>query len=158
MRLPCHHSLDQYLNAWITAASISGDKKGPLFRSFKKGDKLTGDPMIRSDVLYMITTAAKIGPDDQAFHCDLDFHTQGVNARPPPPERVVAMRFPRFALRGLSASAGARCRRRWIAGKCSLDRMEIRSRDGTAARAHQQIPRRAGVRQLTHLETCRRDE
>jgi len=70
MRLPCHHGLEQYLNAWITAASISGDKKGPLFRSFKKGDKLTGDPMIRSDLLYMITTAAKIGPDDQAFHCD----------------------------------------------------------------------------------------
>jgi hypothetical protein len=63
-------------------------EKGPLFRSFKRGDKLTGNPMIRSDVLYMITSAAMIGPDDQAFHCDLDFHTQGVNAKPPPPERL----------------------------------------------------------------------
>jgi integrase len=39
--VPCHHSMDQYLDAWIAAAGIGGDKKGPLFRSFKKGDKLT---------------------------------------------------------------------------------------------------------------------
>jgi integrase/recombinase XerD len=45
--VPCHHSLDQYLDAWIAAAGIGEDKKGPLFRSFKKGDKLTGNPMIR---------------------------------------------------------------------------------------------------------------
>jgi hypothetical protein len=53
-------------------------QEGTAIPELQKGDKLTGDPMIRSDVLYMITTAAKIGPDDQAFHCDLDFHTQGV--------------------------------------------------------------------------------
>jgi hypothetical protein len=29
------------LNDWIAAACIGKDKKGPLFRSFKKGDKLT---------------------------------------------------------------------------------------------------------------------
>jgi len=52
--VPCHHSLDQYLDAWIAAAEIADDKKGPLFRSFKKGDKLTTKPMTRSDVLYMI--------------------------------------------------------------------------------------------------------
>jgi hypothetical protein len=57
--VPCHHSLDEYLDAWIAAAGIGDDKKGPLFRSFKKGDKLTGNPMIRSDVLYMIKRRAK---------------------------------------------------------------------------------------------------
>ena len=41
--VPCHHSLDEYLEAWIAAAGIGDDKKGPLFRSFKKGDKLTGN-------------------------------------------------------------------------------------------------------------------
>ena len=30
-----------------------------LFRSFKKGDKLTGNPITRSDVLYMIKRRAK---------------------------------------------------------------------------------------------------
>jgi len=42
--VPCHHSLDQYLDEWIAAAGIGDDKKGPLFRSFKKGDKLTANP------------------------------------------------------------------------------------------------------------------
>jgi hypothetical protein len=44
--VPCHHSLDEYLDAWIAAARIGDDKKGPLFRSFKKGNKLTCNPMI----------------------------------------------------------------------------------------------------------------
>src|SRR5215470_13814987 len=57
--VPCHHSLDEYLDAWIAAAGIGDDKKGPLFRSFKKGDKLTANPMTRSDVLYMIKRRAK---------------------------------------------------------------------------------------------------
>ena len=34
--VPCHHSLDEYLDAWIDATVIGGAKKGPLFRSFKK--------------------------------------------------------------------------------------------------------------------------
>jgi integrase/recombinase XerD len=57
--VPCHHSLDEYLDAWIAAAKIGDDQKGPLFRSFKKGDKLTTNPMTRSDVLYMIKRLAK---------------------------------------------------------------------------------------------------
>jgi integrase/recombinase XerD len=79
MRLPCHHSLDQYLNAWIAAASISGDKKGPLFWSFKKGDKLTGDPMIRSDVLYMIKRRAK-GAALPYSTCCHTFRATGITA------------------------------------------------------------------------------
>jgi hypothetical protein len=50
--MPCHHSLDEYLDGWIAAAGIGNDKKGPLFRSFKKGDRLTGNPMIRSGAEY----------------------------------------------------------------------------------------------------------
>jgi integrase/recombinase XerD len=57
--VPCHHSLDEYIDAWIAAAGIADDKKGPLFHSFKKGGKLTGNPMIRRDVLYMIKRRAK---------------------------------------------------------------------------------------------------
>jgi integrase len=51
--VPCHHNLELYLDEYIAAAGIGGDKKGPLFRSFKKGDKLIGNPLIRSDVLYI---------------------------------------------------------------------------------------------------------
>jgi integrase/recombinase XerC len=38
--VPCHPSLEEYLNAWIAAAGINRDKKGPLFRSMGKGARL----------------------------------------------------------------------------------------------------------------------
>jgi len=41
------------------SAGIGDDEKGSLFRSFKKGDKLTFNPTICSDVLYMIKRRAK---------------------------------------------------------------------------------------------------
>jgi integrase len=49
--VPCHHALDEDLDAWIRAADIGEDKKGPLFRSIHKGNKLTSNAMTRSDVL-----------------------------------------------------------------------------------------------------------
>ena len=31
--MPCHHKLEDYLDAYIEAAGIAGDRKGPLFRA-----------------------------------------------------------------------------------------------------------------------------
>lgn len=31
--MPCHHKLEEYLNAYVTAAGIQDQKSGPLFRS-----------------------------------------------------------------------------------------------------------------------------
>ncbi len=56
--MPCHHNLAEYLDAWIAAAGIGGDKKGPLFRAIRKGHKLTEHPMARADVLAMIKRRA----------------------------------------------------------------------------------------------------
>ena len=39
--VPCHPTLEGYLDAYIKAAGIAGDNKGRLFRSMHKGDKLT---------------------------------------------------------------------------------------------------------------------
>ena len=58
--VPCHHNLAAYLDAWIDAAGIAGDKKGPLFRAIRKGNKLTENPMARSDVLVMIKRRAAV--------------------------------------------------------------------------------------------------
>jgi integrase/recombinase XerD len=77
--VPCHHSLDEYLDAWIAAAGIGDDKKGPLFRSFEKGDKLTGNPMIRSDVLYMIKRRAKAAALTYSTCCHT-FRATGITA------------------------------------------------------------------------------
>src|SRR5215470_7707636 len=56
--VPCHHNLTEYLDAWIQAAHIAGDKKGPLFRAIRKGNRLTENPMAREDVLAMIKRRA----------------------------------------------------------------------------------------------------
>ncbi len=57
--VPCHPNLEEYLNAWIAAAGIGRDKKGPLFRSMGKGNRLGDKAMSRFDVLHMIRRRAK---------------------------------------------------------------------------------------------------
>ncbi len=57
--VPCHPNLEEYLDAWIVAAGIARDKKGPLFRSMAKGDSLREKAMSRFDVLHMIKRRAK---------------------------------------------------------------------------------------------------
>jgi integrase len=57
--VPCHHNLAVYLDAWIKAAGTAADKKGLLFRAIRKGNRLTENPMARSDVLVMIKRRAE---------------------------------------------------------------------------------------------------
>ena len=44
--MPCHHKLEEYLDAYIKAAGIADDRKGPLFRSAigKTGALLRSNP------------------------------------------------------------------------------------------------------------------
>ena len=65
--VPCHHNLATYLDAWINAAGIAAEKKGPLFRAIRKGNKLTENPMARSDVLVMINDLLRIGHASSAI-------------------------------------------------------------------------------------------
>jgi len=52
--MPCHHNLDEYLHAYMTAAGID-EAKGFLFRSaVGRTGKLTEKPMSQSDVYRMI--------------------------------------------------------------------------------------------------------
>jgi integrase/recombinase XerD len=59
--LPCHHNLDTYLEAYISAAGIARDAKGPLFRTAvdRGGDRLTTNPMWQQDAYRMIQRRAK---------------------------------------------------------------------------------------------------
>ena len=54
--LPCHHNLETYLEAYIAAAGIAGDAKGPLFRTAvnRAGDVLTENPLWQQDAYRMI--------------------------------------------------------------------------------------------------------
>jgi integrase len=52
--VPAHHNAEAYMDAYIEAAGIWGEKKGPLVRSVNKYRKLTLNSMARVDVLRMI--------------------------------------------------------------------------------------------------------
>ena len=58
--LPCHHNLEQYLDAYIAAAGIAGDPYGLLFRTAAgKTGLLTGHPMWQQDAYRMIQRRAR---------------------------------------------------------------------------------------------------
>ena len=57
--MPTHHNLDHYLEEYIAAAGITDDRKGPLFRTVRgRSGKLTGNPLLQSDVWRMIRRRA----------------------------------------------------------------------------------------------------
>ena len=68
--MPCHHKLEEYLDAYITAAGIGGDRKGPLFRSaIGKTAQLTDRPMLRGDVWSMVRRRAADAGIETAIGC-----------------------------------------------------------------------------------------
>src|SRR3712207_3013073 len=57
--MPAHHTLEDYLDAYVQAAGISQDRKGPLFRSVANTRQLTDQPLLRHNALHMIQRRAK---------------------------------------------------------------------------------------------------
>jgi hypothetical protein len=46
--VPAHHTLDEYLDAYLQAAGIAGEPKAPLFRSAdRRSGRLISPPMAR---------------------------------------------------------------------------------------------------------------
>jgi site-specific recombinase XerD len=57
--VPCHHNLEKYLDEYIDAAGIAGDKDGPLFRTAAgKTGELTRNAMWQQDAYRMIQRRA----------------------------------------------------------------------------------------------------
>jgi len=53
--MPCHHSLEEYLHAYLDQAGIAGDSKGPLFRTIGRGTaRLTRTPLPQANAYAMI--------------------------------------------------------------------------------------------------------
>jgi integrase/recombinase XerD len=57
--VPCHHNLESYLDAYIVAAGIGGQKRSPLFRAVDRHRHLSERPISRTDVLRMIKRRAE---------------------------------------------------------------------------------------------------
>lgn len=58
--MPCHHNLDEYLQAYIEAAQVGADAKGYLFRTaLGRTRQLSERPMSQADVYRMICRRAR---------------------------------------------------------------------------------------------------
>ena len=53
--MPCHHSLEEYLTAYLEQTGIADDPKGPLFRTIGRGTvRLTRTPLPQANAYAMI--------------------------------------------------------------------------------------------------------
>src|SRR3954468_18429920 len=78
--MPAHHNLGAYLDAYIAAAGIRDDAKGPLFRSaIGKTGVLTTMPMNRVDAYRMIRRRAAEAGFKQKLGCHV-FRATGITA------------------------------------------------------------------------------
>lgn len=58
--VPVHHKAEDFLDAYLAAAGIAGEKNAPLFQTAGgKGRSLTGKPMSRFDAWAMVKRRAK---------------------------------------------------------------------------------------------------
>jgi len=57
--MPCHHNLENYLEAYLEGAGIAADQKGYLFRTARGRTNLSDRPMNQADVYRMIGRRAK---------------------------------------------------------------------------------------------------
>jgi integrase/recombinase XerD len=68
--MPCHHKLETYLDAYIAAAGIKSDRKGPLFRAAIGRTGLLSDRgLSRTDVWYMVRRRAADAHIETAIGC-----------------------------------------------------------------------------------------
>jgi integrase/recombinase XerD len=68
--MPVHHTLEEYLDAYIKAAGIAEDKKGSLFRAaVKRTGVLSDRPLPRANAFHMIQRRAKEAGIRTAIGC-----------------------------------------------------------------------------------------
>ncbi|MFM0428450.1 tyrosine-type recombinase/integrase [Paraburkholderia aspalathi] len=57
--MPCHHTLEAYLHAYLEGTGIAGDLKGPLFRTIGRGTgQLSATPLPQANAYAMVRRRA----------------------------------------------------------------------------------------------------
>ena len=78
--MPCHHNLETYLQDYIEAAGLAGDREGPLFRTtVRRTGVLTDRPMTQSDAWRMVQRRARDAGIPTAV-CNHTFRATGITA------------------------------------------------------------------------------
>lgn len=67
--VPAHHKAEEHVDAYLHAALIEADRKGPLFRTLNRHRQLTGQRMHRLDVLAMIKRRANAAEISTSIGC-----------------------------------------------------------------------------------------
>jgi integrase len=58
--MPCHHTLEEYLHAYIDGTGLGDDPKGPLFRTIGRGTgRLTRTPLPQANAYAMVQRRAE---------------------------------------------------------------------------------------------------
>jgi integrase/recombinase XerD len=78
-KVPAHHNAEKYVDAYLDAAGIAGQKKTPLFCSIDTHRKLTDRPMDRNDALRMIKRRARAAGLSEDICCHT-FRATGITA------------------------------------------------------------------------------
>ncbi|WP_165074804.1 tyrosine-type recombinase/integrase [Paludisphaera rhizosphaerae] len=80
LEVPVHHKAEEYLDAYIHAAKIEGDKRGPLFRSGnRRSGELNAKPLRRNNAWEMVKRrAAEVGLTHKL--CNHSFRATGITA------------------------------------------------------------------------------
>ncbi len=77
--VPAHHNAEDYVDAYLAAAGIAGDRKGPLFRTFDRRRRLTERPLSDRDARYMVKRRARAAKLPEAI-CNHTFRATGITA------------------------------------------------------------------------------
>ncbi len=57
--MPCHHTLEEYLHAYLDGTGISRDAKSPLFRTIQRGTgRLSTTPLPQANAYAMVRRRA----------------------------------------------------------------------------------------------------
>jgi len=78
-KVPVHHKAEEYLDAYITAAGIAGDKNAPLFRTINSRRELTETRLPRQNALAMIKRRARQADLGDKICCHT-FRATGITA------------------------------------------------------------------------------
>lgn len=77
--VPAHHNAEEYLDAYLKIAGISGAAKSPLFRTLDRSGRITPNGMTRNDAFRMIKRRAKIAGLPATICCHT-FRATGITA------------------------------------------------------------------------------
>jgi len=77
--VPAHHNAEAYMDGYLQAAGIAGDKKSPLFRTIARSGALTERAMSRIDALKMVKRRARAAHVSTAISCHT-FRATGITA------------------------------------------------------------------------------